>query len=279
MQFKSPNKLYHYTSISNFALIIKNRNICFNSLANMDDPDEEIGRDYGNKTNIGKHIYASCWTDESEESIPMWNQYAGGMHGVRICMPCFPFIKYHFAKGEFGSTYGGTFYFDHAQYYYEDKFMVPGDVALGQIKYTEVEEDLYPDYKETHVTGIIKDDRGQSIADIDNSYKLGLFGKHKRTAWRFQKEWRYLIETVPYGMKSFVENGPEKHKEISRRLDDESYVPYHRKLFLKIDPMAFDQMEVLLGPKIDEGEKYLVDCMLKQIKFKGSVSESTLKVR
>jgi len=95
---------------------------------------------------------------------------------VRICMPSFPFTTYHFDKGEFGSTYGGTFLFDYSQYYYEDKFIVPGDVALGSIEYTEVEK-------------------------------------------------------------------------------------------------------VLLGPKMDEGEKYLVDCMLKQIKFKGSVNESTLKVR
>ena len=58
-----PRELYHYTSISNYALILKNRTICFNPLSKMDDPDEEIGIEFGKRKNVGKHLYVSCWTD------------------------------------------------------------------------------------------------------------------------------------------------------------------------------------------------------------------------
>lgn len=40
MEQKYPEYLYHYTSIDNLALILKNKTIRFNSLINVDDPDE-----------------------------------------------------------------------------------------------------------------------------------------------------------------------------------------------------------------------------------------------
>ena len=42
---------------------------------------------------LEKFVYVSCWTEDSEESIPLWNLYTPNMHGVRIRMPEFPFKK------------------------------------------------------------------------------------------------------------------------------------------------------------------------------------------
>ena len=183
-----PRHLFHYTSISNFALIIKNRKICFNTLANMDDPDEEVGVDYGRKTRIGRHIFASCLTDEEKESIPMWNQYAGGMHGVRICLPIMPFKNYAYNKGEFGATLDTVAHIDMSKYYFENKISFPMDVTYGPIEYTEDEKLLYPDYKKIVLTGkVVKDVNGFWMAEEKAYYQLSLFGKHKRTAWEFQK--------------------------------------------------------------------------------------------
>ena len=90
--------LYHYTSLETLALILRNKTICFNNLLYVDDLDEAETEDMGK---FGKFVYVSCWTEDSEESIPLWNLYTPNMHGVRIRMPEFPFKKYRFKKGEY----------------------------------------------------------------------------------------------------------------------------------------------------------------------------------
>lgn len=90
--------LYHYTSIETLALILKNKIICFNHLLNVDDLEEANTQDM---VNFGECINGSCWTEDSEESIPLWNVYTPNMKGVRMGLPKFPFKKYHFSAGEY----------------------------------------------------------------------------------------------------------------------------------------------------------------------------------
>lgn len=49
-----------------------NKTICFNNLLNVDDIEEAETEDMGE---FGKFIYTSCWTEDTEESIPLWNLY------------------------------------------------------------------------------------------------------------------------------------------------------------------------------------------------------------
>lgn len=93
-----PEYLYHYTSLETLALILENRTICFNSLLNVDDIEESETSDL---KNFGKYVYVSCWTDEKDEMIPMWNLYTPDMHGVRIKLPAFPFEKHKYKAGEY----------------------------------------------------------------------------------------------------------------------------------------------------------------------------------
>lgn len=80
--------LYHYTSIETLALILKNKTIRFSSLSRVDDIEEQRTDDYGN---LGRFCFVSCWTNETEESIPLWNLYTPNMTGVRIRLPINPF--------------------------------------------------------------------------------------------------------------------------------------------------------------------------------------------
>lgn len=93
--------LYHYTSIETLALILKNKTLCFNNLLNVDDSEEAETFDMGK---FGKFVYVSCWTDDEQESIPLWNLYTPDMHGVRIRLPRYPFKKYLYKKGEYSCT-------------------------------------------------------------------------------------------------------------------------------------------------------------------------------
>ena len=67
--------LYHYTSIDRFAQILKNRTIRLSPLDKMDDLQENITKDI---KNIGRFLFASCWTAEEEESIPITNVSSHG---------------------------------------------------------------------------------------------------------------------------------------------------------------------------------------------------------
>ena len=74
--------IHHYTSIESLAMILSTRKIRFNRLDRMDDLEE--GRVAAQGVPLGKYTYVSCWTEEQEESIPLWNMYAGKEMGVRI---------------------------------------------------------------------------------------------------------------------------------------------------------------------------------------------------
>ena len=66
--YEKNDYLYHYTSLENLALILKNRTIRFSPLSKVDDLQESRSRDL---KNVGRFVFVSCWTDEKEESIPM----------------------------------------------------------------------------------------------------------------------------------------------------------------------------------------------------------------
>lgn len=71
----------------------------------MDDINEMLSADY---SKAGKYCFASSWTSEKEESIPMWNMYSN-MDGVRIRLPVNPFEHYTWEdpmqKGIFITSY------------------------------------------------------------------------------------------------------------------------------------------------------------------------------
>ena len=86
-----PKMLYHYTSIDNLALILKNRTIRLNSLTNMDDKQEAKTKE---GQLFGKSVFISSWTDDESESIPMWKMYTSPSAGVRIGLPPLPFVRH-----------------------------------------------------------------------------------------------------------------------------------------------------------------------------------------
>ena len=74
--------LYRYTSLESLALILKSRQIRLNPLDKMDDLQEQKTADV---ENLGKFVFISSWTEESDESIPMWRMYTDPRAGVHLC--------------------------------------------------------------------------------------------------------------------------------------------------------------------------------------------------
>lgn len=277
-----PDYLYHYTSIQTLALILNNRTICFNNLLYVDDIEEAETKDLGL---FGKYINISCWTENNEESIALWNMYTPDMHGVRIKMPVFPFKKYHYSKGQYHFETDVDTYINQEKMYTENKGAITANQPiLFPVEYTDDENLLFPTIRSSSSPKSVQQFlQAKSLDDIPKplniSYSMRELGRYKRSVWSFQKEWRYLVSSSPMGLRDYEPLSLETQQEIIRRLENrEQKAPYER-FFLEIDDKAFMEMEVLLGPKMTEAEKILVVALLEKHGLGDRWKESALRIR
>lgn len=277
-----PNYLYHYTSLETLALILKNRSLCFNNLLYVDDVEEAESKDMGR---FGKYINVSCWTDDAEEQIALWNLYTPNMHGVRIKMPVFPFRKYHYRAGEYYLTEDVDTYINMENLFREDTGAIVCEFPkLVQVKYTDDEAELFPIVKHAvpeNAAEIFMNAHSLSeISNIKVDYSFDKLGEYKRSVWSFQHEWRYIIKSSPLKMHEMERNNSfEYHKEIIRRLENEHYPEPYQRLFLELDDDAVKQMEVVFGPRMTDAEKILAEGLLKAHGLENKWQESSLRIR
>lgn len=273
----TPEYLYHYTSLDTLALILENRTICFNNLLYVDDIEEAETSDM---ENFGKYICVSCWTDEKKEMIPMWNLYTPDMHGVRIRLPVFPFVKYQYAVGEFYNKAPFESYIDYAQLRDEDKGIIsPNAPILVPVDYVDDSEKLLPRVRKNCTAEDVRMFLAGRTSEITVTYSFKELGRYKSTDWQFQKEWRYIITFSPMSIHEQEAATFETHMEFYRRIEDtEQEPPYHR-FFLKLRSDAVEQMEVVFGPRMSEAEKILAKALLHKHGLDGHWRESTLRIR
>lgn len=267
--------LYHYTTIDVLKLILENRTIRFNKLTNTDDLEESKTSDCGP---AGQYVFVSCWTNYSDENIPLWQMYANDQTGVRIGLPFIPF-KDHFhemvdlpgyintpmsVKNDFSSIFRQYLPLDkifNDDYSMQPAFKVsdrPEDLA---VIYTDVENLLLPKIFSEH--------------DDISTFHFGLIGMYKRSCWSFQKEIRYRIYATPFSFKKLFEQrgqSTEQHEGVTRiknqkRLDFE-YID------LKIDDECFKQMEITLGPRINQSQRIIVKNLVEKYNKNAIIRES-----
>lgn len=275
--------LYHYTSLETLALILTNHTICFNNLLYVDDVEEAETKDMGR---FGRFVYVSCWTDDKTESIPLWNMYTPNMHGVRIRMKKFPFKRYHFSKNEMFCTEDVDSFINLKKIYDENKMSIVADLPkLEKIQYSDLEEDLFPQVKIESYNGATEDFlKAKCIEDVARcganvEYSLRKLGKYKRTNWKFQREWRYIITALPMGMQEQSPVTFEKQKEYIRRIEDLELDPPYKQIFLELSEDVFKDIEIMLGPKMTLAEKIITKALVEKYCPKARCVESALMIK
>lgn len=248
--------VYHYTSIGVLALILKNKTIRLNCLKKVDDMDEGITKDFGN---LSKYLFASCWTNDPKENIALWNMYTPNMAGIRIGLSS-DMLELKYDKDNFimnGKFYGRD----------EEKgisLFAPFGPLPKAVEYND------EDQKKRFVT---------QISEEKSSVNLSCLGLLKNMQWKFQKESRLLFVAFPknhpfYGMTDheFGEMllGMMAHKALKL-----SY------LDLPLKDEAFNQMEIMLGPRCNESDRIIVDSLVSSyLQSKGiKVKQSSLRIR
>jgi len=259
-----PTHLYHYTTIDTLALILRDKKIKFSPLTILDDIEEECVK---NAQIYGKYVFVSSWTEENNESIPMWNMYAGLNAGVRIKMPLMPFKEYsalsdvvvnavpqklmdfykerNAAIEEYLDDLGGTY------------FIIKSMPYLYKINYVK-------DLKTT------VDDKYKCLIDPSAEEKLLKLGRYKKVYWDFQKEWRYVMILMPI---KYDEQTAEPVSMINNLF---FYFPF-KNYFLPLNKMAFSEMEVTLSPNISDGNRAIVEVLKEKYNPRMKVLDSKLK--
>lgn len=256
-------KLYHYTSVNTLYYILKNKTIRFNRLDKVDDIDE--GELLYGECNIklGQYTFVSCWTKEKQENICLWNMY-NRMKEVRIAMDSDMFLLNNI-KGidPIYKQLGEDDYLvkreDMIGY---DYFVLP---LYGKDQFYNVQ---YEDDPSIFTKDVITRTNNKTYIDYT------LVGVYKKSFWHIQNECRFRIIACPIDRKIPKNAGDAllyplyANKAISKDFFD-----------ISIKDSAFNNIEIMLAPKISELDKYLIKKLVNDFCPTAKIINSTLNIR
>ena len=270
--------LYHYTTISNLALILKNRTLRLNPLNQMDDLQETKNKDI---QNFGQFVYVSSWTDKKEEIIPMWKMYTKPQLGVRIGLPKNPFQIIDNHTKEFrdpseneirvsqSKDTKGIFPIIRMEDMIQNQCIISNsglNQQLAQIKYS-------PDMNELEPQILSLDGNSGDLKIL-----LSKLGNVKNEYWSFQKEWRYIVRVLPLSIIHSLQNYAAEMMRFAHNIitgQAKQPFPY---IDLHISFHALEQMQIVLAPDMPEGNKILVESLVEKYnpKMQNNISPSQL---
>jgi hypothetical protein len=239
-------RLYHYTSINNLALILKSESIRFGRLDKVNDPTEGLSSDFHS---LSPYIFISCWTANEEENLALWNMYTPNMRGVRIELELPMFKSKNLRDIE-------NLLFDETEYINEDKgyFMLDGVNEPYKIEYTDDIKLLRP--------AIIRD-IGLHVESL---------AKYKRTIWTFEQEYRYKINLVPIDKNVENEYFPGRYESLIEK----QVPPPIDGYLVKISNDVFKKMKIVISPKVLSGDKEIIESLLKNYNETAVIEDSKL---
>jgi len=246
---KTPEHLFHYTSIGNLCLILKSRSIRFTRLDKVNDPEEALTKDFGDASLF---TYASCWTYEKEESLPLWNIYSSDMRGVRIRLPINMFAGRKFP--EYATTGYPIIFVDQGIYIKRGEWGFP-PLLFGPM---EVYYDKDPINK------------AKCFTIENNTIKLDLMhlGLIKHEYWCFEKEYRYRLIGMPVEGQ-FTKDDLKQFCET----------PTNEYIDIKLDDSVISELIVQLGPKATISDDIIVRTLLKEFAPGAKLYDSSIKIK
>ncbi len=101
-------------------------------------------------------------------------------------------------------------------------------------------------------------------------------GRYKRTIWSFEQEWRFHLEIFP---KPDTKQKDEKFSidQLTELIDNRHSLKQELTHFdLQIDQGCFNKMQITLGPKIEPGDKEIVESLIERYNPKARIHSSNL---
>ncbi|KAA8474941.1 DUF2971 family protein [Arcticibacter tournemirensis] len=261
--------IHHYTSVETLALILKYGKIRFNRLDLVDDVSELEGIAQFFST----HIFVSCWTEEAEESIPLWKMYTPNMAGVKISFPKNLFKRKFvpaFNEANYGSNqdYWGPLSKEET---FTDNYIIMNLFDKPNSFYKKI---VYRnDYPEIYKSFFVADEKGYHVK---NTFDLGLY---KKTQWEFQQESRFTLLAHPLLPLDHPLVNHSKFKQMELVNYCMSYgignsVEY---IDVEIDSDKLQNIIVTTGPLCSHSNEIIVESLLKIYAPNGTAKRSALK--
>lgn len=271
--------IHHYTNIESLAMILSTKKIRFNRLDRVDDLEE--GRIEVQDVPLGKYTYVSCWTEDKEESIPLWKMYTDNGIGVRISLPKDMFKDYMFIGGISGIKVSDIMQFidpsfpkvlfkiPGSEYKEKNYFVVPIESNRPTTFYQKIQyvDDVISKTKEQ-----AEKIRSEEIAYNMDAGKIGIF-KHER--WRFENESRFIIRIIPTDGEISLFRATECFAKVKEAFDAKME-PHFDTYDLPLKDDIFDELEITLSPSITAGQRVLIKALKNQYAPKAKIRESAL---
>lgn len=266
-----PPFLYHYTSVESLLLILKNKTIRFSRLDCLNDPLEGTHLKF---KHFNKSVFASSWTSEATESLPMWKIYSD-LKGVRIKMPVdlFSFqdeLKIKKSKNGFWHVVSEL---DRPYEISIDKEIY---LTTEGIKKLHATSKVYGPSKIDYLASSDEISANVVTIDIKNStfdlfeIDLNSLGLQKLNTWSFEKEYRYRIVFPDV----FFIAGSEQVINSLRELY------YKEKYFdVRFNENTIQTIEILAGPMFNEEEYFKLDDQLKLFDFNYNLIKSKIQIK
>jgi hypothetical protein len=269
-----PDIIHHYTDISTFASILKNRTIRFNRLDRVDDITE--GEAF-TQIRLEKFFFVSCWTYDDIESLPQWNMYTTNMSGVRITLPRRMFdykplvVPYHLAGTlEQHGVLVSPIPFEKI---FGDKFLIP-PMFLDEHHFGRIVR-YCSDYAAQKNEAIKVNDDGTSIhTQIKDPTGIAAL---KSPDWEFQKEFRFVLLIFPSFMPKSVDGFIQLLNHIPNIVTEslqQGTGPDLEYFDISLDQSTLDNMKITAGPLCTEGEYTIIEALLA--KYAPSVPSEVL---
>lgn len=250
-----PSRLYHYTSIEALAMMLSTRKLKFNRLDLVNDPEEADANDLLISKEL---VFATCWTAEEEESLPMWRMYTPKKRGIRIGLP-WDFIA-HTSCVKAPSPHNCMFTLsDYLKVKRDSGASTLTRVVMGPYKIQ---------YDENHKTSCVT----QSAEMIQ--YELSHLGTKKREHWRFEKEWRYKILGVQSAARYL--DGDDCAQFVTEMYDSNNHVKT-KFLLVPLRKDALQDIQIMIGPSADDAIEILVRALLRRYRIKMNLTYSKIK--
>lgn len=266
-------KLYHYTTLESLALILKNQTIKFNRLDCVDDVEEGNAESAG--VNLSKYMFVSCWTENSEESIPLWKMYAGDGFGVRISLDSDMFMKYLICHedGDPLNIQGAIISRIPKDILLNpDFFVFPPQIITSDEKYNLFFRRIeYVDDVRSYVDKLISVDDSGGVPET--CIKLGEVGKYKHKRWAFQEEVRFVLGIFP-GNWLYLK-GENAHMAVQAIMNNQ--IVDFTSFFLHLSLDVLDTMEITLSPSATKSHRILVEALCNQYAPKAVVKDSAIR--
>lgn len=247
----------------------------------MDDLEE--GRVEAQGTQAGKYTYVSCWTEDAEESIPMWYMYAGKEMGVRISLPQDMFKDHSFLDGFMDMNVSDIMQSINPNYF-QMIWKIPGSEYKGKNYLIIPVESNKPAtfYNRIQYVDDVLAMTNELALKVDNvetdffyNFDLGNVGVLKNKRWDFQHESRFILRIIPTeGEISLFE--PLEFTSKIKQSFDTKMEPHFDTYDLPLKDDIFDQMVVTLNPSIREGQRVIVESLLNQYAPNAKIKESSL---